>query len=91
MTEQTRKERFRRILIAFRHFLVFFLTVCFILTCCMILFLNKVSDITGIELQREHIRQAAILTFVNVVILSLIFSLIDIIRRRIMVAGQAYR
>lgn len=85
MIEQARKERFRRILIAFRHFLVFFLTVCFILTCCMILFLNKVSDITGIELQREHIRQAAILTFVNVVILSLIFSLIDIIRRRIMV------
>ena len=51
----------------------------------MILFWNTVSDITGIELQREHIRQAAILTFVNVVILSLIFSLIDIVRRRIMV------
>ena len=51
----------------------------------MILFWNTVSDITGIELQREHIRQAAILTFVNVVILSLIFSIINIVRRRIMV------
>ena len=57
----------------------------FVITCCMLLFLNRVSQTTGLELGRVHVEQAAKLTFANIVFLSLICTVIDGIRRRFMV------
>ena len=51
----------------------------------MILFLNTMTRTTGIVLSRAHIEQAAKLTFLNVILLSLICTLIDDIRRRVMI------
>lgn len=72
-------------LLAVRSYLAFFLLMAFVITCCMLLFLNRVSQAAGIELDRVHVEQAAKLTFVNIVFLSLICTIIDGIRRRIMV------
>ena len=59
------------------EFLVFFLTVAFVVTCCLLLF------ITGTDLPPDFLRQRAILTFLNVILLSLIFTAIDRVRRKI--------
>ena len=91
MKEQTKKEYIKRLFVALYHYFVFFLTMCFIITCCMVLFLNTMSDVTGIELQHEHIETAAKMTFVNVVALSLLCSVIDAVRRRIMIGRPVRR
>ena len=77
--------RKRNQVFAIRRYLAFFLLMAFVITCCMLLFLNRVSRETGIELDRVHVEQAAKLTFANILFLSLLCTLIDGIRRRIMV------
>ncbi len=72
-------------LFSVRRYLSFFLLMAFVITCCMLLFLNRVSQTTGLELGRVHVEQAAKLTFANIVFLSLICTVIDGIRRRFMV------
>ena len=68
-----------------RRYIVFFLMMAFVISCCMILFLNMMSRTTGLVLTKDHIEQAAKVTFLNVILLSLICSVIDGIRRRFMV------
>ena len=75
----------QRWLVALWRFLCFFLLMAFVISCCMILFLNSVMRVSGIELTQAYIEQAAKLTFLNVVFLSLICSVIDEIRRKFMV------
>lgn len=85
MNRLQRQECVRRGLRALWKYCIFFLTMCFFVTCCMILFLNVMSRETGFALQREHIKPAAEVTFINVVVLSLICTFIDFLRRKIMV------
>ena len=73
------------VLFGLRRYIIFFLAMDLIITCCMILFLNTMTRTTGIVLSRAHIEQAAKLTFLNVILLSLICTLIDDIRRRVMI------
>ncbi len=54
----------------------------FLITCCMLLFLNTMQSSMGIELAEENISAAAIITFWNVVLLSLICTVIDALRRK---------
>ena len=63
----------------------------FVITCCMILFLNMMTRATGFELTQEYIEQAAKVTFLNVALLSLLCTVIDGIRRRIMVKRPVKR
>lgn len=78
-------DRFRHILVAVQHFFSFFLLMSFVITCCMVLFLKTMTRVMGIQFEAAEIRQAASLTFINVVFLSLLCAVIDAIRRRIMV------
>lgn len=64
------------------HYLVFFLLVAFVTTCCMTLFLTALTESIRLELTAEHLNMAAKLTFANVLLLSLLFTLIDGLRRR---------
>lgn len=64
------------------HYLVFFLLVAFVTTCCMTLFLTALTESIRLELTAEHLNAAAKLTFANVLLLSLLFTLIDGLRRR---------
>lgn len=67
---------------AAHRFLIFFLLVAFVTTSCMTLFLSVFAREVGLELTGENLNVAAKLTFLNVVVLSLLFFVIDTLRRR---------
>ncbi len=75
----------KKILISLYHYFSFFLFMAFLITCCMMLFLSTMSNEMAIELTEEGISSAAIITFWNVVFLSLICTVIDALRRKITV------
>ena len=80
-----KKTSFHRILREFSSFLLFFLSVGFVVSCCMMLFLNVLSDKMGLVYTPDNIAEAAKITFINVVIITVLFKTADFIRRKIMV------
>ena len=77
--------RLNNILRALHHYLLFFLLVAFLITCCTMLFVSTLSKDLGIPLTNENLNAAAKLTFWNVALLSLIFTAIDALRRKLTV------
>lgn len=65
------------------QYLLFFLLVAFLVTCSIMLFANALIDSLGVALTAENLDTAARLTFANVMVLSLLFTLMDILRRRL--------
>ena len=80
-----KKPSFHRILQEFSSFLLFFLSVGFVVSCCMMLFLNVLSSEMGLVYTTDNIAEAAKITFLNVVIITVLFKTADFIRRKIMV------
>jgi signal transduction histidine kinase len=80
-----KKRRFRSMLKAINNYVVFFLTVAFAVSCCMMLFVRTLADSMGLVFNEENIGAAAKVTFLNVLLLTLLFGTIDYVRRRIMV------
>ncbi len=80
-----RKLNIRKILFGVNNWCVFFFLAAFVVSCCTMLFLNIFEKAIGITYTEENISSAAILTFGNVVLISLLFTIIDVIRRKIMV------
>jgi len=80
-----KKSTFQRVLQEFSSFLLFFLSVGFVVSCCMMLFLNVLSKEMGLTYTSDNIAEAAKITFLNVVIITVLFKTADFIRRRIMV------
>ena len=76
---------YKKVLRGFMNWFVFFLLAAFVVTCCMLLFVNIIADTLGISFTEENISVAAKLTFGNVILISFIFTLIDTIRRKLMV------
>lgn len=76
---------FRKLLHGFNNWFVFFLLAAFVVTCCMTLFITVMSRTLDITFTEENIATAAKLTFGNVLLISLLFTLIDAARRKIMV------
>lgn len=70
---------------AIRNFLVFFGTVAFVSSCCLILFIQMLQDTIGREFTREEITLAAKLTMINVILISVGMACIDHIRRKMTV------
>lgn len=62
-------------------FLIFFVLVAFVVTCCFELFLNVMRTEAQLTLTEENLNLAAKMTFANVLLLSLVFSTLDSIRR----------
>ena len=77
--------KFRHILREFSSFLLFFLMVGFVVSCCIMLFLNVLADTIGLTFTPDNITIAAKITFLNVLIITVIFKIIDYVRRKIMV------
>ena len=77
--KEARKRRWR---IFVRRYLTFFLLMSFVITCSMILFMHYMFEAMSIEIQAEHIRLAAIMTFGNVMFLAVFCTLFDWIRRK---------
>ena len=80
-----KKPGFRGVLREVSSFLWFFLSVGFVVSCCMMLFLNVLSKEMGLVYTTENIADAAKITFLNVVIITVLFRTVDYIRRKIMV------
>ncbi len=80
------KERTGKFLKSVHHYTVFFLLMAFVITCCMMLFIRVMSHTMNITLTEENINIAAKLTFANVVLLSLLCTVIDGARRKITVS-----
>lgn len=80
-----KNRRFRRILQTVNNYVVFFLTVAFAVSCCMLLFISTLADTMGLVFTRENIGAAAKVTFFNVLLLTFLFGTVDYIRRRLMV------
>lgn len=62
-------------------FFVFLLLVAFVVTCCFLLFLTIMQDELTIPLTEIHLQLAAKLTFANILLLSLLLSTFDSLRR----------
>ena len=82
-----RGSNYRRFLSILSHYIAFFLLVAFVITCCMMLFVSTLSKSLGITFTEEHLNDAARITFINVILLSLLFVIFDGIRRKIMVTS----
>ena len=81
----------KRFLRGLNNYIVFFLMVAFLVTCCILLFTNALMDSLGIELTGETLGTAAKLTFGNVILLSVLFTLFDELRRKLTVERTARR
>ena len=80
-----KKPTTRQVLKTINNYAVFFLTVAFAVSCCMMLFVSTLADSMGLVFTQENIGAAAKVTFLNVLLLTLLFGTIDHIRRKIMV------
>ena len=80
-----KKRRFLGVLKVINNYVVFFLTVAFAVSCCMLLFVTTLADSMGLVFNEENIAAAARVTFLNVLLLTFLFGTIDYARRKIMV------
>lgn len=62
-------------------FLIVFTLVAFVVTCCILIFLNILREEYELVFDEAHLASAAKLTFGNVLFLSLAFTVIDRVRR----------
>ena len=72
-----------RVLRGSYNYLMFFLLVAFLVTCSTSLFVSVLSETVELELTGETLQAAAKLTFLNVIALSLLFTAIDFVRRKL--------
>lgn len=75
----------KKILRSVNHFTVFFLMVAFVVSCCMLLFLNTMASSMSIELTNDNIEAAAKITMLNVLIITALFTVADYVRRKVTV------
>lgn len=85
MSGRNKEQWFGQVLSSVRRYIIYFLLMSFVITCCMLLFLNTMSATMGVTLSKAEISRAAQITFLNVILLSLICTVIDGIRRKFMV------
>lgn len=78
-------EKKKHLLFIFREYVIFFLLMAFIITSCMLLFLSQLEKATGISYHAGNVKPAAVLTFGNVILLSLLCTIVDAVRHKYMV------
>lgn len=88
---EMKKLNIRKILHGINNWFVFFLLAAFVVTCCMTLFISVMADTLDLTFTEENISAAAKLTFGNVLLISLLFTVIDAVRRRLMVERPTKR
>ena len=81
----------KRLIKGVSNYLLFFLMTAFLVTCCIMLFTSTLMESLDVVLTGENLQTAAKLTFVNVVGLSLLFTLLDGLRRKLTVERTARR
>ena len=87
----TRRNRMEKLFLSLYNYLVFFLLIAFIITCCLMLFTNALTETSELTLTAENLGDAAKLTFGNVLLLSLLCTVIDGVRRKLTVERPVCR
>ena len=77
--------KFGKILKAVWSYAVIFLLIAFVVSCCMLLFINTMASTMNIELTGSNIGSAAKITMLNVLLLTFLITLCDYIRKKIMI------
>ena len=80
-----RKPKFKQVMRSINHYIVFFLLVAFVVSCCMMLFVTTLANTMGLVFNKDNIAAAAKLTFANVILITVLFGSIDHYRRKTMV------
>lgn len=80
-----KKTSTRQLLRFIGGYLVFFFTVAFAVSCCMMLFVTTLAESMGLVFTPENIAAAAKLTFGNVLLITVLFATFDYFRRKVMV------
>lgn len=83
------KSEIKWIFKAIHTYIIYFLLIAFLATCCIMLFITTMTKSMGVDFTDKDIALAAKLTMGNVILLSLIFTVIDFIRRKLTVERQA--
>ena len=86
-----KQEKNRMRVVFLQLFCIFFLLMGFVLTSSMVLFLNYLGRSMGIDFKQSDIQLAAVVTFGNVFMLSLICAAVDLLRRRLTVERPVKR
>lgn len=71
-----------RVLSAVSSFFIFFLLVAFVITACLMLFIKTLQNTMGVQFTAEDISDAAKATMLNVILISVGFAVVDVLRRR---------
>ena len=80
-----KKTKYKQILRAVNNYVVFFLLVAFMVSCCTMLFVSVMRDSMGLVLTKDNVEVAAKLTFANVLLITFLSGTIDYFRRKQMV------
>lgn len=86
-----KQEKNRKRVVFLQLFCIFFLLIAFVLTSSMVLFLNYLGRSMGIDFAQSDIQLAAMVTFGNVFMLSLVCTAVDLLRRRLTVERPVKR
>jgi len=86
-----KKLKYKQVLRAINNYLVFFLIVAFVVSCCMMLFVTVLADTMGLVFTVENIGTAAKLTFGNVLLITFFSGTFDYFRRQQMVERPVKR
>ena len=86
-----KQEKNRKRVVFLQLFCIFFLLIAFVLTSSMVLFLNYLGQSMGIDFAQSGIQLAAVVTFGNVFMLSLVCAAVDLLRRRLTVERPVKR
>lgn len=86
-----RKEKNQKRIAFLQLFCIFFLLIAFVLTSSMVLFMTYLRNSMEISLNDANIRMAALVTFGNVFLLSLICAAVDTLRRKLTVERPVKR
>ncbi len=81
----------KRILSTISNFFIFFLLAAFVSTCCIMLFISALQGSIGHEFTKEEITVAAKITMLNVILLSIVMSVVDYLRRKFTVERPVKR
>ena len=82
---------FRQVLKGLSRYIIVFLVVAFLISCCMMLFVTTFAGNMELALTNENLEDAAKITFLNVLLLSLLFTVADEIRRKLTVERPVKR
>ena len=87
----SREKRFHWLIRLFSKYFTFLLLVAFVITCCTMLFVSALADSLGVVLTNANVGRAAKLTFLNVLLISFVFTVIDTVRRKLTVERPVKR